>query len=332
VRDSLAQVFLRHYEGFGFATAAPVPLTSGVDSSVIFVGSSISVLKPLIRRREVPERGVTLAQPALRTHNIKKLLQPGFEFEWGGLFTNIALLAPVGTEVELLRHTLAFFIDSLGFRPDDLRLRVSTADPDLFALCRGPGRPVDVEVDTHPLPYYRHRIGMDGVVGRNFNFALYCPRYGEYRDVGNFIVFEDVEGEYSFLEVGFGDTTILRARYDLEHVLDCFPFRPQGSLPPAERRILEDAASVSVALWREGLRPSSRDASSKLLAKYMRALYHVADRNGVSLAALRRVVAEYEAAQYRDPLGVADELVAHLSTNAPQIKLAVPAGTATTGN
>ncbi|MGH3866606.1 MAG: hypothetical protein ACRDQ4_10805 [Pseudonocardiaceae bacterium] len=323
VRESIALIFLEHYAEVGCRRAAPVPLTSGVDASVIFVGSAISVLKPLIVQRSIPEQGIALAQPSLRTHNAGSLLRPGFSFEWGGLFTDLALLAPIETMVPLMDHTLSFFLDALGFAPGDLRLRVSTVDADLLQLCRSTGRPIELEIDTHASSYYRHRIGMKDVVGRNFNFALRRPRSDEYRDVGNFIVFEDAERDHTFLEVGFGDTTILRAWYNLDHVLDCFPFPSLGIVSLADGRLLEDTVAVSVALWREGLRPSSRDSSSMLLAKYVRALYHVSDGVGLSLTGLEKVIAHYEGAAYQGSARVAHELVAHLSVNAERIEAAV---------
>jgi hypothetical protein len=314
VRGSLARAFEEHHAAFGCTIAEPVPLTSGVDPSVVFVGSSISVLKPWIVGGTVPERGIALAQPSLRTHNIARLLGEGGEFEWGGLFTNASVVAPLGTESELFQHTLSFFLDVLEFPPQSLRLRVSAADTDLLALCAAAGRGVESEIDTRQPTYYRHRIGMPGTVGRNFNLALLCPRYDQYRDVGNFIVFEDAETGRGFLEVGYGDTTILRARYDLDHVLDCFPFPLRTPLAPVEQRLFEDAASVSMALWREGLRPSSRNARTKLLGKYLRALHLVATRNGVSATELHRRLEEYEKAEYHALRGLADGLVGHLTS------------------
>lgn len=328
-RAALAESFVAHYGQSGCAFAEPVALTSGIDPSVVFVGSSISALKEHITGRAVPVNGVGLAQPSLRTHNANMLLRPGFGFEWGGLFTNVSLLACAGGEAELAAHTTAFFLDALGFAPHDVRLRVSSADPDLLALCRDQGRGIELEVDTRQPAYYRHRIGLDGVVGRNFNVALRCAKLGGHRDVGNFIVYHDTTSDYSFLEVGFGDTTILRARYDLAHVLDCFPFPALDGLSTSDQRLFEDTASVSVALWREGLRPSSRNAQTKLQAKYLRALFHCVHRNGMPLREAERVIESYEIAEHGGSTGAAEQIIAYLAVNATRIQQAVAAGTTT---
>ena len=86
------------------------------------------------------------------------------------------------------------------------------------------------------------------------------------------ILFEDSHTGQRFLELGFGDTTITRARFGLSHVLDAFTFpRIAAQNRPAER-VLQDTSLVCLALCREGLRPSSSDARTKILGKYMRAL------------------------------------------------------------
>lgn len=317
-RAQLVNAFYEHYERLGVRRVAPVPVTSGIDPSTLFVGSSISVLKPYISGRRIPVDGLALAQPAVRVHNARRLLEPGFRFEWGGTFTNIAVLTPYLEPGELLAHSVAFFLDTLGFDADDLRLRVTTADPDLWRLCQDAAGGVVHEADKEKLSYYRHTIGMPGVVGRNINFALRCRGLGGFRDVGNFILFEDSTDGYRFLEVGFGDTTILRAAHDLPHVLDCSPFppAPADESEPAMllRRLYEDCGAVVMTLWREGLRPSSKDASTKVLGKYVRALYDAVRRAGMSLEYLQDCLERYEQLSHGE-VRAAPDVVAYLRDN-----------------
>src|ERR1035438_6452334 len=56
----------------GFHESAAVPLTAKVDPTVRFVGSVMNVLKPLVLEGRIPRAGVLLAQPALRTMNLKE--------------------------------------------------------------------------------------------------------------------------------------------------------------------------------------------------------------------------------------------------------------------
>lgn len=294
MQTELAQSFISFFGSHGCTTADPVPVTSRIDPSVVLVGASISVLKPQIREGRLGA-GVQLVQPAVRTKNLPRLLDPEFSFAWGGHFHNMALAAPTERCEELAAAMIEFFLDALEIPVAEVVLRVASRDADLMALCAASHRGATIEVDRFEERYYRHSIGMPGVVGRNFNVGL---RTGDdVADVGNFIVFRDEKG-VEFVELGFGDGTILRHLRSLRHVLDSFPFPAVPTEDHWGRRVLEDASIVSVRLWREGLRPSSRDARTKILAKYLRVLFYRAGSLGLGLAALGDLLVEYETRMY----------------------------------
>lgn len=295
MQAELAQEFSTYFGGLGCQPAEAVPVTSGVDPSVVLIGSSISVLKPLIREGQLGT-GVQLIQPAIRTKNLPRLLDAEFSFAWGGHFHNMALAAPETRRDELAAASVAFFLDVLDVPQAKLALRVCSKDDDLLGLCEANRRGVTIEVDRFGEGYYRHSIGVPGVVGRNFNIALPSAG-GEWADVGNFIIFRDDAGQ-EFVELGFGDGTILKYLRSLRHVLDSFPFPSVATEDYWGRRVLEDTAIVAVRLWMEGLRPSSRDARTKILAKYLRALYFRATSIGLSPAHLLDVLVEYETRMY----------------------------------
>jgi hypothetical protein len=318
IRGAVQEAFLQHYASFGCAQARPATITSGVDPSVIFVGSAISVLKPFIFERRIPARGIALAQPSLRTHNASRLLEPGFDPQYGGLFTNVALVAPVQVATELCVHSVNFLLDIMGFGAGDARLRVSASDPDLLTMARQAARGLMVEIDTLPMSSYRHSMGAEGVHGRNINFALRHAQRDEYRDIGNLIIFEGESG--TFVEVGFGDTNLMLTRYNLEHVLDCFPFPPLGLRSARERRLFEDVVAISVALWREGLRPSSRTSGTKILGKYFRTLYFLRAHLGIAEAVLLDFIRKYEEASYGDMSLAGEEMVSFLSAKGSHIE------------
>ena len=318
IRSVVHEAFLQHYASFGCARARPAAITSGVDPSVIFVGSAISVLKPVIFERGIPARGIALAQPSVRTHNASRLLESGFDPQYGGLFTNVALVAPIRVATELFAHSIDFLLDIMGFGAGDVRLRVSASDPDLSEMSRQVARGLVVEFDSLPMSSYRHSMGVDGVPGRNVNFALRHAQRDEYRDIGNLIIFE---GEsLAFVEIGFGDTNLMLTRYNLEHVLDCFPFPPLHLQSSRERRLFEDVVAVCVALWREGLRPSSRTSSTKILGKYFRALYFLRSHLGITEAAFLDFIRKYEAASYGDMTAAGEEITSFLSAKGPHIE------------
>ncbi|MER7845362.1 hypothetical protein ABTZ03_15620 [Kitasatospora sp. NPDC096077] len=276
-----------------------VGITSGADRSVHLVGSSISALKPWIPGG-VPAGGILAVQPAVRTQNLRTLGDCVTPFTWGGHFTNFSIVLPAGSGTAPAEHTLAFFLDHCRFAPGDVLVRASRAHRGLFPAIGVFTEHVRVEWDSRAPQYYTHTVGIPGVQGVNFNVALRHPMTGEYDDVGNYIDFTPGgTGPVTepFTEIGFGDTTVLRARLGLDHVLDAFPF-PTG--PTADHwadRHLQDAFLVTAVLWGEGLRPCNRDARTKLLRKYLEACRTAVTRSGVGRSQLRTWLAGLYAAE-----------------------------------
>lgn len=60
----------------GYKQNPSVKITSGVDSSVVLIGSTISVLKPKLLNHEIRAEGEFLFQRAIRTRGIKSLFIP----------------------------------------------------------------------------------------------------------------------------------------------------------------------------------------------------------------------------------------------------------------
>ena len=92
-------------------------------------------------------------------------------------FTNIDTVFPYELKDEAFAQALAFFSDKVKLAPEELLLRVHSEDEELYQLVRESGWPA-VEVDAHPEKYYRHTVGIDGVYGENFNFAVRHKRTG----------------------------------------------------------------------------------------------------------------------------------------------------------
>jgi len=316
-RGTLHSMFLDHVRNDGCDVAGPVGITSGMDDSVVLIGAAISALKPSIRAGRVPDHGTAIVQPCVRTHNARRLLEDGFTFEWGGYFTNLAILAPYGRRLRFLEIAVSFLLQRLGLSEADVRLRAHSEDDDLVILCRGTG--LSVEIDTLQPVAYRHTIGMPTITGRNANFALRRGGSDRFDDVGNMIIFTDHARDWSFVEIGFGDTTILRAQHGLDHVLDCFPFSATPFVDHDIRRVLEDTALTTLALWREGLRPSNVDPGGKLLGKYVRAFHHAANRAGLDRAAVGDYLTAYEEADYGPGVSYAYNLLNYIDNQRTRI-------------
>lgn len=268
-----AEIALKFIESYPQSKVVPpVNISSGFDRSVHLVGSSISTLKPWITRG-IPANGVIAAQPAVRTQNLRTLGDCSTEFFWGGYFTNFSILHPIDERTVLAENTLSFFLEACGFMPQDVIVRATRQHKNLIPAVNIFAKNVRVEWDSRPAKYYTHRIGLSDIQGVNFNVALRHSGTQDFDDVGNYIHFSSVDfpTRECFAEVGFGDTTILRAREGLEHVLDSFSFSSPLVNDYWTNRHIQDAFLVASILWNEGLRPSNRDGKTKLLRKYLEA-------------------------------------------------------------
>lgn len=298
-RCGLIATYLQHYRAAGYLEVAPLPITSHQDESVIFVGAAISALKKdYVLPEKIPDSGLVIAQNSVRTRNIKNMLNDDFNPKWGSYFTNIDTVFPYEHKEEAFSLVLDFFYNKIKLAPEDLLLRVRSGDEELYQMIRKRGCPA-VEVDAHPEKYYRHTVGIDGIYGENFNFAVRHKYTGEYSDVGNFIIFRDCQNQKPlFMEIGFGDTVIMQAKYGLDHVMDCYPFFRHPALDRNYK--FKDCIITSQAMMREGLCPSSHDEQSKILYKYLRSIYYFANKAGLKPQELSQILHHSEAMIFGD--------------------------------
>ena len=305
------ETFLTHFKGFGCTEVPSVAITSGIDPTVRFIGSHISVLKPYLTEEKIlPEKGVVILQDCVRTRNVKRLGERDFNPKWGSFFPSLGALVPYAHLQGVSEHMLSFFHDKLSCGKDDIVLRVNNADADLTQVCQAIIAPENIEYDAMPLTYYRHKIGMDNVKGRNFNMAFKDQKTGALEDVGNVIVLEK-DGLPQSVEIAIGSTTTLKQIYSLDHILDCHSLiLPETQLvEPGLKRQLEDTIITSTALVREGLIPSNKDNRSRLLKTYVDTLNEISATFGMDRYALVDAIDRYEETHYSNVTGASIKLV-----------------------
>ena len=282
--EKIATHFLQHFDEYGAKQVDSVPVSSAIDSTVRFVGSHISVLKNYIESDQLPEKGVYMVQDCVRTRNAKYLLDDEFNPKWGSYFKSLGVLVPAEQLQDLVSSSVQFLVDKLGIDKEDICVRVNSGDVDLFTVAKEVLGEESVEVDTQAESYYRHKIGMENVVGRNFNFAIRGGS-GEFSDVGNVIVLEKDDQPHS-VELALGVSTILKETDSLEHVLDATPvigLKTVEGITEAQERKLHDCIVFSVLLFQENMRPIGGDNRNRILKKYTQAMSYFRLQLGLSL-------------------------------------------------
>jgi hypothetical protein len=274
----VAEGFLGYFAERGLGVEAPVAITSGVDPSVRFVGSTVSVLKAHLGKPGPPAPGLCLAQPAVRTQNLRRLLDDDTPLQWSSLFLALGTLVPYACLGEATQDVFAWLTGPAGVPAARLVVRGSSADSDLVATMRA-GNKWRVELDTCEQSQFRHRYGMESVVGRNVNFAI-RGRCGQLNDFANLIVI-DREGESLAVEFAVGVSALLARKHDLEHPLQASPVADCLPTGTDHQRRLADAVAVAAQLLREGLRPVSRGRGG-ILRGYLRAVAELASEDCIA--------------------------------------------------
>jgi hypothetical protein len=295
--ESLVSDFKKYYSGLGYIEEEPVLISSGVDPTVRFIGSHISVFKPYLAEDRVPSPGVFMRQDCIRTRNADGLLDDGYSSNWGSYFPSIGALTPAERLPQACNEAFDFCEGQLGVSPENLLIRINSGDEDLMSVCVERYGEKKLEVDSKKPEYYRHKLGIDGVWGRNFNIAFKDPKGDNFSDIGNIIVIENAEKKLG-VEVALGTTTILKQLYGLDHVQDCTPVIGLKSENEAQRRKFEDAIITSTVLYREGLRPLGQNNRNRILKQYVRSLSYFRAKSGLSVNDLSNLVSDFEKREF----------------------------------
>jgi hypothetical protein len=303
--DRVLTAFRRMFSERGYLEHEPVPVSARVDPSVRFVGSTISVLKPILAAGTIHARGHFLVQPAVRTHNVTKVDDP--PSGWCSYFRALGTLSPADRLPEVTVDCWDMCCQVFSLDPDRVVFRTRSDDHDLLAAVRAiPGSP-EIEINGYEPWRYRHRFGVDDVSGRNVNLAVRGDRWG-VRDIGNIVLIERA-GAPVAVELAFGVATVLSRVHDLAYPMQAsaaglaVPLRQDCDIA------LADMLSVGVVLMREGVRPNGSNRG-RVLRAHLQALSRLRARGGWSLADIRRFGERFHELEYGVP-GAVPELIEH---------------------
>ena len=164
-------------------------------------------------------------------------------------------------------------------------------------VCKKHYKDANLEVDTRKLDYYRHKLGMEGVWGRNFNIALRDSNRDSFSDIGNIILIESAERQLG-VEIALGSTTILKQLHGLDHVQDCTPVAGLNLESEAIKRKFEDSIITSTVLYREGLRPFGQHNRSRILKQYVRSLSYFRAKSKLGIGSLSQIISGFEKREF----------------------------------
>mgnify|MGYP001573658940 FL=1 len=310
--EEISREFKDFYGENGYIEVPPVKISSGIDPTVRFIGSHISVLKPEIIKDRIPSPGEYIVQNCIRTKNVQGLFNDEYFPLWGSCFTSLGALSRPERLDEVVKECLVFLKSKLSINEENICIRVSSADKDLLEAATAHLGEDFIEVDTRPEAYYRHKIGIEEIIGRNFNIALKNADCTNFSDIGNIIIIEK-KGRALAVETALGSSTILKQLYGLDHVNDCFPLIELGIEDRNLRRKLEDSVIVATVLYLEGLEPRATDNKERILRSYVRAISYFRLKSKVSLDQIHQMITDFEVKQFGSSM-VANKIINYLKT------------------
>lgn len=151
--------FKSFYKSKGYKYAEEKPISSRVDKSVYYIGSAISVLKPFFLERKIPEDGVFLVQRAIRSQLLKTIYDERIS-EWSSYFEAMGILMNYDRLDELCQNVWDYYNSQLGIKREDMIIRASSKDEDLIRAWESVENHPDIELDTMPESYYKHKYGL----------------------------------------------------------------------------------------------------------------------------------------------------------------------------
>lgn len=306
--SDIRQRFMECFVSQGYREQPAAKLSSGVDPTVIFVGSNINGLKSYILNG-IPSEGVVIDQPSMRFRELHNLFDPTYKPVYGTFFNEMGAIVSPSESMPLAKLFHRYLTSDLGMTEDDIVVRVSSQHPDLLSLAEGIFS--NLEIDSRPISYYHHTIGEPGFLGRNFNVASRNVHTGNFDDIGNFIAFQR-DGVEAFSEVAIGDTVILKAMRGLDHVIDCYDIKLPSGLDRIETLNFKNAVIVATVLYREGLQASNRNNQERILLKYARYISLLGDSKGFGPESVRTAIRTFEESYFRGCSGIDEKILSDL--------------------
>ncbi len=285
------------YSNKGYKKVDGVYISSGIDPSVTFIGSGISVLKPDLLSGNIPNNGEYVIQKAIRTQNLKNIYDLDADPRYYSFFEAFSALRNYENLDLLFEDMISFFNTNLNIDKNDLLLRINYEDLDLVNIIKK--HDINYEFNTEELFKYKHKFGLDdmGIYGRNLNVAIRNTTTNDYEDVGNLIVIESPTKKYG-CEFAIGIQPILMATCGKNYSLECSYISEFLPLKKIEERKFAEAFVVVANLLNENIEDNEHRYPKYLYKKYLKALNYYLNELKIDEDFLKQTMSNYLEKEY----------------------------------
>ena len=275
-----------------------VNISSGIDTSVTFIGSGISVLKNDLLNDNIPKNGEFITQKAIRTQNLKNIYDLDVDSRYYSFFEALSVLRNYDDLDLLFDDMISFFNNYLNIDKNDILLRANFSDSDLVNIIEK--RDIKCEYNTEDLNLYKHKYGLDDleIYGRNLNIALRNINTNIYDDVGNLIIIESPKKKYG-CEFAIGIQPILMATQGKKYSLECSYISELLPLKTIVERKFAEAFVVVANLLNENIEDNNHRYPKYLYKKYLKALNYYLNEMKIDEEFIRKTMLEYLEKEYK---------------------------------
>ena len=247
----------------------------------------------------IDKKGNFIKQKAIRTQSLKNIYNTENIMEFTSFFDALCVMTKYSELQNLVNDSFAFFQDYLKVSPEDIMLRINSEDRDLIEACRNISPAVQLELNTRPEKYYKHKYGLDeqGIFGRNMNFAFFDHKSGEYRDVGNIIALESKNKKYG-AELALGVQPAVMRMHGILTSLQASYISDIIKLDSLEKFKYAECLVVVANLNKENILDNKKRYPVYLYKKYLRALKYWQENLGISKVELMTQLQEYLKLEY----------------------------------
>lgn len=298
ILDNLNNNYNNYFTNLGYNKCNSVKISSGIDKSVMLVGSTISVLKSKLLSDEINDNGDYLIQRAIRTKGLKRELISE-KNEWSSYFDATGLLVNYDMLDKLIYHIIEFLNKVLDISYNDILIRISKTDVDLKRGLINIDSNINIEYDTMDKNYYKHKYGLDdyNIFGRNFNIAIRDKVSKQYKDIGNIIVIESPVKKYG-VECAIGLNALIMRKYGIDNSIDASSivdiYKPKNN---DDYKFLDCLIVVSHLAYEDVLSIKKR-GPKYLYKKYLKCLKYWAEKKKMNDKELLNLIKEYLLMEY----------------------------------
>lgn len=202
----------------GYVQKEALSLIAGEqDSSVLFIGSSINVFKPEIKNKNIPENGLLVVQPCIRTQDFKTRFDDTFVPFGQTYFEMIGAILPRGKYEKACLDMIEFLTKSLNIEKERILIIPTQENEKLLAPFYSNPNLSKIEIARDKNKEYQWKYGMPGIYGEGLSVNILNNMTNKYWDVANIVSIKDEQDKEIAVEFGAGIEFLMSARLGIDN-------------------------------------------------------------------------------------------------------------------